>query len=215
VRNSHDFQFLLARLARRTVQWSATSGKHMGNREITQEAFDRLLSWLDPDRSRAGERYETLRRKLVTIFAARGGAVPEEMADDCINRVIQKIPEVIDKYEGAPEFYFYGVAKIIVLEWNRRERPVELPAMADNLPEIEGHYACLEKCLGQLAESSRELVLEYYQQDKRAKINHRVALAKRLGIAANALRIRAHRIRQVLEKCVLQCIDKPAGLRYQ
>jgi DNA-directed RNA polymerase specialized sigma24 family protein len=183
--------------------------------------------WLDPDRTRAGERYERIHNKLTTIFAARGGAFPEEMADDCINRVTQKVPELIHSYEGEPELYFYGVVKFILLEWSRRPRPAELDNMGQNIPgveihatgesvaKVEGHFACLEKCLGQLAESSRELVLEYYQQDKKAKIDHRAALANRLGIAVNALRIRAHRIRQVLEKCVLQCINQPAGLRYQ
>jgi RNA polymerase sigma factor (sigma-70 family) len=199
----------------------------MANREITQEGFDGLLHWLDADRTRAGERYEALRRKLVTIFAARGGAFPEGMADDCINRVIAKLPEIVGKYDGKPEFYFYGVAKFILLEGAREERLVELDAMGENLrerelhalkenaSEVEKQYACLEECLGHLAEFSRELVLEYYQQEKKAKIDHRAALANKLGIAANALRIRAHRIRRILEKCVLQCINKPTSLRYQ
>ena len=199
----------------------------MLNRDITQEAFDRLLHWLDPDRARAGERYEALRRKLVTIFAARGGVFPEGMADDCINRVIAKLPEIVGKYDGKPEFYFYAVAKFILLEGAREERLVELDAMGERLrerelhalkedtSEVEEHYACLEECLGRLVKSSRELVLEYYQQEKRAKIDHREALANKLGIAANALRIRAHRVRRILEKCVLQCINKPASLRYQ
>ena len=200
----------------------------MASRDIARKDFDRLLRWLDPDRNRAGERYEALRRKLISIFAARQGAFPEEMADDCINRVIPKVTELISSYEGEPELYFYGVVKFILLEWNRKTCPVELDtlreniiprvelrAMGERVEEVEGHFSCLEECLGQLVESSRELVLEYYQPDKKAKIDHRVALAKRLGIAANALRIRAHRIRQVLEKCVLQCIDRPASLRYQ
>ena len=92
---------------------------------------------------------------------------------------------------------------------------MELPCIGDSSPEVEQHYACLEKCLTQLTDPNRELVLEYYQQEKRAKIDHRAELAKRLGIAANALRIRAHRIRQVLEKCVLQCANQPISVSYQ
>jgi DNA-directed RNA polymerase specialized sigma24 family protein len=138
-----------------------------------------------------------------------------------------KLPLVVVNYVGKPEIYFYGVAKIICLEWKRKRRSVELDAMGEDVPEaalhamgksvpeVEAHHACLEECLSQLGESSRELVLEYYQQDKRAKIDHRLALANSLGIAVNALRIRAHRIRQVLEKCVLQCVNKTASLRYQ
>jgi DNA-directed RNA polymerase specialized sigma24 family protein len=187
----------------------------MADRTITQESFDRLLLWLDPDRGRAGQRYESIRSKLIGIFASRGAAFPEEMADDCINRVIQKVPELAGAYEGPPEFYFYSVAKMIFLEWTRKERPIEVPFIAESSLEVEQHYACLEKCLDQLTGPNRELVLEYYQQEKKAKIDHRAALAKGLGIAANALRIRAHRIRQVLEKCVLQCVNQQVSMGCQ
>ena len=187
----------------------------MADPTITQESFDRLLLWLDADRARAGQRYESIRGKLIGIFASRAAAFPEEMADDCINRVIQKVPELIGTYQGHPEFYFYSVAKIIFLEWSRKQRPIEIPVIGESSPEVEQHYACLERCLDQLPGPSRELVLQYYQQEKRAKIDHRAGLANRLGIAANALRIRAHRIRQTLEKCVLQCVNQQASMGYQ
>jgi len=32
---------------------------------LTQEAFDRLLGWLDPDRESAGEKYEAIRLRLI------------------------------------------------------------------------------------------------------------------------------------------------------
>src|SRR5205807_6485101 len=101
----------------------------MADWTITQEDLDRLLSWLAPDRDRAGERHESIRRKLILIFASRGWAFPEEMADDSISRVIRKLPEIEGKYQGSPEVYFYGVAKIIALEWMRKDRPIEIPVM--------------------------------------------------------------------------------------
>jgi DNA-directed RNA polymerase specialized sigma24 family protein len=182
----------------------------MVNWTISQKDLDRLLSWLNPDRNRAGEQYEGIRRKLILIFASRGWAFPEEMADDCINRVIRKLPEIEGQYQGPPEAYFYGVAKIIELEWRRKDRPIEIPDMEGVSPETEEHLACLDRCLSKLPDSSREVVMEYYQQEKQAKIDHRAALAHKLGIAANALRIRAHRIRQHLEKCVLECLSERA-----
>jgi len=177
---------------------------------LTQKDLNRLLSWLDPDQDRAGKRYESIRRKLILIFASRRWRFPEEMADDCINRVIKKLPELEGRYQGLPEAYFYGVAKIIELEWRRKDLPIEIPDMEGISPETEMYLACLDRCLGELAPSSRELVMEYYQQEKQAKIDHRAALARKLGIAANALRIRAHRIRQHLEKCVLECLGERA-----
>ena len=91
----------------------------MADPPITQEAFDRLLSWLDPDRDRARERYEMIRRKLIVFFASRGGDSPEEMADECINRVMKKLPEIEQQYTGSPGNYFLGVAKVIAWEWQR------------------------------------------------------------------------------------------------
>jgi RNA polymerase sigma factor (sigma-70 family) len=182
----------------------------MADPPITQEAFNRLLSWLDPDRDRAGDRYERIRRKLILFFASRGFAFAEEMTDECINRVMKKLPEIEQRYTGSPENYFFGVAKFVALEWPRKDSPIEIPPAAESSPEIEEPMACLDRCLDRLPATTRELVLEYYQQEKRAKIDQRTALAQRLGIAVNALRIRAHRIRKHLEKCVLECLDKKA-----
>ena len=53
---------------------------------LTQELFDTLLDWLDPDRERAGHRYETIRLRLIKIFTSRGCPEAEELADETINR---------------------------------------------------------------------------------------------------------------------------------
>ena len=188
---------------------AASRIRTMSDWTITQEDFDRLLLWLDPNRDSAGKRYERIRRKLILIFASRKGPFPEEMADDSINRVAKKLPEIQERYIGSPEVYFYGVARIVLVEWLRKERPRELPRK-ENTYETEEMLDCLDKCLDRLSIGNRELVLEYYQQEKRAKIDHRAALASKMGIAANALRIRAHRIRQQLEDCVLECLEKRA-----
>lgn len=180
----------------------------MANSTITQELFDRLLSWLDPDSTRAGERYERIRRKLILIFASQGAAFPEDMADDCINRVAQKLPEIIGSYVGEPEYYFIGVARIVSLEWQRKLRPIELPVLPPAPPELEINLACLDRCLAELPSRSREIAIDYYQYDKKAKIDHRATLALRLGIAAGTLRLRAHRIRESLEKCVVECAEE-------
>ena len=176
----------------------------------TQEDFDRLLAWLDPDRECAGEHHERIRRKLILIFASHGWSSPEEMTDECINRVIKKLPEIEQEYKGSPENYFLSVAKYVELEWPRKERPIVIPPVGGASSEVEEPLACLDRCLDHLPAATRELVLEYYQDEKKAKIDHRAALAQRLGIAVNALRIRAHRIRKHLEKCVLECMDKRA-----
>jgi DNA-directed RNA polymerase specialized sigma24 family protein len=175
---------------------------------LTQEAFDRLLSWLAHDRDEAGKKYEAIRSRLVKIFACRGCHEAEELADETINRVTTKVEAIEKTYVGDPALYFYGVAHKVHLEYLRK-RPIP-EAFATQTPpdDIEQEYECLERCIQQLPSNQRELVLEYYREDKRAKIDHRKELARKMGIALNALRIRAHRIRLMLQQCVRNCVEQ-------
>lgn len=67
-------------------------------------------------------------------------------------------------------------------------------------------YECLLHCLEVLRISERTLVVNYYQQQGRAKIEQHEQMATTMGIAINALRIRACRIKQTLRKCVQECV---------
>jgi len=88
-------------------------------------------------------------------------------------------------------------------------KPVTVaPPPASEPGAQETEYECLDRCMRQLTPNNRELVLQYYQQEKRDKIDHRRDLAEQLGIALNALRIRAHRIRASLQECVQNCLDE-------
>lgn len=177
---------------------------------ITQEAFDRLLHWLNPDRDLAGVKYETIRLRIIKIFTCRGCNAAEELADETINRVTLKLEGLTDTYVGEPALYFYGVANNVFLEYLRKRPAPKSPAPPEPSDDVEREYDCLQGCMQKLSENSRELVLLYYQDNKRAKIDHRKELADRLGIAMNALRIRAHRIRKTLQGCVEQCLERGA-----
>jgi DNA-directed RNA polymerase specialized sigma24 family protein len=177
---------------------------------LTQTALDSLLAWLDPDRDAAGAKYEAVRMRLIKIFTCRGCVEAEDLADETINRVISRLAEIADSYQGDPALFFYGVAKRVQQEYDRNKfRPaVTLPVAAATPDELEREHECLEKCMQAIPQSQRELVLQYYQEDKRAKINNRRQLAEKLGIAANALRIRACRIRAGLHQCVEACLSQ-------
>jgi len=190
---------------------------------LTQDAFEGLLDWLDPDRERAGTKYEAIRLRLIKIFTCRGCSEAEELADETINRVTAKVGEVVSGYEGDPAHFFYGVSQKVHLEYLRKAHikqphlPVDTAVSTLSTPpvilaeDIEPEYECLERCLEHLSSDNRKLVLEYYQQEKHAKIEHRKLLAMELGIAVNALRIRAHRIRLALQKCMEDClVQQPA-----
>ena len=84
---------------------------------LTKEAFDALLGWLDPNREVAGQKYEDIRRRLITIFSCRGCAEPEDLADETINRVIRRAQQMVDTYHGEPLPYFITVAHNLYLEY--------------------------------------------------------------------------------------------------
>lgn len=186
---------------------------------LTQDAFDTLLDWLDADRERAGRKYEEIRVRLIKIFTCRGCSEAEELADETINRVVSKIHEIAADYVGDRTPYFCAVSQKVYLEHLRkvrvRQADVEVESVSDdavpisNLAnDIEPVYECLEHCLDHLPSPNRTLVVQYYQQEKHAKIEHRRRLALELGIAVNALRIRAHRIRLSLQQCVRDCLER-------
>ena len=175
---------------------------------LSQESFDALLDWLAPDREQAGQKYEEIRTRLIKVFTCRGCYEPEDLTDETINRVIKRLHEIQGHFKGDQAKYFYGVANKVHLEYLRRKRlqPVEVPEADSNRIEIE--FKCLEHCLDHLTAENRYLVLQYYQLERKARIDRRKQLAKELGIKVNALRIRAHRIRAGLQACVEECLDR-------
>lgn len=190
---------------------------------LTQDAFDELLDWLDPDRERAAEKYETIRLQLIKILTCRGCRQAEDFADEAINRVLAKISDLRHTYTGNPALYFYGVVNKVHLEYVRKteSRQTELADWYNGEDravspleneDVEAEYQCLENCLDELPANNRLLVVRYYQEEKGAKIVSRKRLAEEFGLGVNALRIRAHRIRLALQECVQHCLkEQPAN----
>ena len=175
---------------------------------LSQEAFDALLEWLDSDREQAAVKYEQIRSRLIKIFVGRGCAEAEDLADETINRVTSKLDQIKKEYKGDPARYFFGVANMIYMEYSRRRLPPAAPFPPVDSNQVELEYRCLETCIEQLSEENRYLLLQYYGAEGRAKVDHRKQLAEELGIAPNALRIRAYRIRMDLQQCMEKCIAR-------
>jgi RNA polymerase sigma factor (sigma-70 family) len=179
---------------------------------ITKEGFDRFLSRLNQDREQAGQEYERVRSRLILYFQCRDIVRAEDCADEAINRVILKLEtghQIRDLVT-----YIFGVARLIMLETRRSEaRHQEIgdehmvsPGPSDEDDELQSHMDCLRRCLQSLPAEDRDLITQYYKEQKRAKINLRQELAQRFGIDLNALRVRAYRLRNLLQKCVRNCV---------
>lgn len=177
---------------------------------LTQGAFDLLLEQLDTDRHQAGIKYEILRRKLVKFFQWRGCSFPEDLADEAINRVARNLEagEKISHFAA----YCAGIARHVFLESLRTRRREEalhtVTHPSPSLPDDDLRQDCLEGCMRKLPPEDFQLIVQYYQENEGSRIEARRNLALCLGIAPNALRIRAHRIRLQLQGCVEECVKR-------
>jgi DNA-directed RNA polymerase specialized sigma24 family protein len=196
-------------LAARSDRRVPTSRKSQWN--LSQEAFDALLACLDSDREQAGSEYEQLRKKLLKFFGWRGCPSPEDYADETFNRVARRIQEGV-KIKSL-QSYLLGTARFVLQESFRGPEQghinleqISSPANRETADrnDSETRLGCLEKCLGELPEESRQLISNYYEEYNSKKMQ-RQHLAKQMGIPMNALRIRVHRIRIRLEHCVEIC----------
>ena len=196
----------------KTASTTETQGKQKWS--MTSQAFDKLLAAFAPDREEAGREYERIRTKLIRYFEWRMVVPGEDWADETFNRVARRLDEgkVIDDLVG----FIFGVARHVCQE-GIRERDKE-PAPLDETTESQyapapdpvepdDREVCFDSCMEKLLPDNRGLILEYYQEERRAKIQLRQRIAERLRIPLNALRIRAHRIRIGLEECIKDCLE--------
>ena len=176
------------------------SKKHV----IDQTAFDLMLCWLNPDREQAAHKYESVRRRLIEMFASRGFADAERLADDTIDRVSIKVPQISVGWVGDPLHYFLAVAKMIMLE-NRRPAPAPLPVPEPpDSNELERQDRCLDHCLELVSQDERTVILEYVDGKKKDRHDQ----AEKLGISANALRIRVYQIKKTITPCIKECLGQ-------
>jgi DNA-directed RNA polymerase specialized sigma24 family protein len=181
---------------------------------LTEESFSRFLAFLAPDRELAGQQYEKLHLLLVKFFDWQGAHFPEECADETLNRVARKLTsgETIRDITS----YCHGIARLVLLETFKHpdHKKVSLDealsiAAPNSQPEEADHRRqCFQDCLGKLSAANQEVILTYYKEEKRDKIDNRQALAEKLGIPLNALRSRMQRVRNKLEECVNHCMKR-------
>ena len=187
---------------------------------LTADKFAKLLARLDPDRERAGERYEDLRRTLTRFFEWRNAPFPEEQTDEVFNRIARKLFEGVEiRNIGS---YCYEVARLVCLEALKgrdskrasldHSHDVAVVDRADEERENEIRLSCLEDCLDSLPIENRELIVEYYKESKRDRIERRKSLAASFGLQREALANRAQRLRDKLEQCVKSCLRRKMAI---
>jgi DNA-directed RNA polymerase specialized sigma24 family protein len=191
--------------------------------EPNEKSFQAFLNWLNGGANSDGQRYLELRQRLELYFDRKNCVAPSQLADETLNRVIRKLEENGDINGLAPLQYCYSVAKGVFLEALRADNrsPFYPPVTATNPSNLAGRSVTLPEsgaateqkekvaaCVETLSSADRELIVEYYRGRQRSKMEHRAALAARLGLTASALSSRALSVRQRLEVCIQACLKK-------
>jgi DNA-directed RNA polymerase specialized sigma24 family protein len=173
-----------------------------------KELLGGLRAALDPDPERAGRKYVLLRRKLVSFFEWSGATSPDARADETLMGAAWKLTD------GEPlqslSTCCAGIARTVL----HKQAPVHdkqpdtpevtpQPPEPDPFEDLEGLLHSFETAFGELPEDSRDLIVTYYAGEQRNAIEARQALAQRLSVPPNQLRLRAHRARTQLEQSVL------------
>jgi RNA polymerase sigma factor (sigma-70 family) len=144
----------------------------------------------------SNEHYERLRLKLIFYFERRNCRCPEDLADDCLNRVFLDVKE-----HGLPtslDKFCFGFASRIYLEWLRnssRFTPVtpDMPDRKPPPPSAEQSRDLAKLSVGQLDPSDRELMEQYYLDRRTAE-----SLATEWGLSPEGVRSRIFRKRRKL-----------------
>jgi RNA polymerase sigma factor (sigma-70 family) len=187
--------------------------------KVQSRQFDAFLQRLDPNRDQAGEKYEDLRRRLIKFFEWNSCFPAEDLVDETLDRVVERLEtvQVLDVVAFA-----WGFAKHIRQEaYKRSERivqiadlpkGVQLPAEGKNQEralqearEDEWRTRCLRLCLRRFVPADREVFLKYHNV-KGDHTAYRSRLANDLGISIGTLRVRINRLREKLETCLRECM---------
>jgi hypothetical protein len=185
----------------------------------TPTIFRQFLDWLDDGSDSDGQKYLEIRQRLVAFFDRKNCLNPDELADETLNRVSRRLAEEGKIESETPEKFCYITAKFVFMESLRNKEKLNVPfnevientIVSDNSEDnilTEQRLKCLETCTDNLENSNREIIFGYYYGEERIKIDNRRALAEKFKISANALSIRACRIREKLHICVNKCVEK-------
>ena len=185
---------------------------------LTQESLNLLLKNLDDDPSKAELRYLELRSKLESCLGWKG--CPESEAPALVDEIFDRVATKLLAGEEIKNIdsYACGVLRFVWLEHSRKYKE---DAYGDDTPEVavymeqpeepDQRIACLRSCLIEIApdDKDRKLILEYYDNEDDSKLkNKRKTLAEKFGVSMNTLKVRAFRLREKLEKCITECMEK-------
>lgn len=184
-------------------------------RPDTRPGFVQLLAWLDDGADSQGERYLEIKQRLLAYVDRRNRPAPDLLVDETLDRIARTLEEDGQIRVTPPARYCFVIARYVLLEDLRRaKRYIPLDETRSQPPagrrreeddDRSRALACLDRCLDRLKPQDKALIVEYYRDAKKARIDRRRDLAAARDLTMNALAIRAWRLRSGLEACVTGC----------
>jgi DNA-directed RNA polymerase specialized sigma24 family protein len=174
---------------------------------ITPQSFGLLLAALG-DHATDGSHYERLRAKLIFFFTRRLLAFPEDLADEVLDRLVQRLSQGTEIQ--SVDAFALGIARHVAQEQRGRKVQVQGvdPGFFDNIPtppatlNNEEEIVRMERCLKKLSRSESRLLRSYYLAAGRNLMDARKKLSETLGLSSIALRQRVFLARQRLRDCM-------------
>lgn len=89
---------------------------------LSKVAFSRLLAWLHEGAAGNAEPYLEMRRRLVSYFDRHNRQMPDDLADETLNRIGRNLEKGAAFAIAPPARYCYWVARSVLLEDRRRDQ---------------------------------------------------------------------------------------------
>lgn len=186
------------------------------NPVVAKDNFDNLLNWLSEDRDHAGTRFENIRGGLTRFFRLKGCQDPESLADESMNRVIDRFDKLDQKISSSPTTIFWAFANNVYLEYVRSQKKLTsssngtFPRISLGIEELSENPSidCLRDCMNTLKKSDRSLIIEYYSEDNKEKMEFRRQIATQNMMEMGALHTKIYRIKLSLRPCLERCLGK-------
>jgi DNA-directed RNA polymerase specialized sigma24 family protein len=180
-------------------------------RDPADAVFLALIARLGSEGEKPEVVYERLRGRLITYLRLHLPAEADDLADLTLDRMARRIHEGT----AVQSIYSYalGVARMLLHEsrarHSREQQSIleQAPLLEQSPPEEEESevvLSALQGCLQHLGQAAADLILAYYGGEGSERIGKRRRLAEELGLSSNALRNRALRLREALERCTRQ-----------
>lgn len=177
-------------------------------KNLTAESYSLLLKAFSSDEESAAVAYAKLRDSLIRFFQIKGDEMPDEAADETLDRVAIKLGEAV-LIEDLTK-YSFGVARLVFHE-NLRKTQKEKKVLENYRAESErqkfdeetDEFAPFRECFESLAGNDKSILQTYFNDLPYAELNeNRQKMTDKLGVSVNSLRLKIFRLRRRLEDCV-------------